>query len=178
MLGISVIVCAHNPRPDYLRRTLDALPDQDLAIERWELTVVDNASEAPLARDWDLTWHPSGHHFHEVNLGLAFARRRGIAVSHAKILVFVHDDNVLAPNYLSTALLARSANIAKRRARRPRMTAFSPRNVNFRLGLSATHPWEQVKAPAMAKTELMRRHNSPCTSRQSVEPRLRSEFAA
>lgn len=104
MLDVSVIVCTHNPRPDYFRRTLDALRDQDLAIERWELIVVDNASEASLARDWDLTWHPNGHHVHEVNVGLAFARRRGIAVSHANILVFVDDDNVLAPNYLSTAL--------------------------------------------------------------------------
>ena len=104
MLDVSVIVCTHNPRPDYFRRTLDALRDQDLAMGRWELIVVDNASDAPLARDWDLTWHPNGQHVHEVNLGLAFARRRGIAASHAKILVFVDDDNVLAPNYLSTAL--------------------------------------------------------------------------
>ena len=45
---ISVIICAHNPRPDSLRRVLDSLAAQTLSKERWELLIVDNASEDPL----------------------------------------------------------------------------------------------------------------------------------
>lgn len=48
---ISVVICTHNPREDYLRRTLEALRIQTLAKERWELLLIDNASKQPLVAD-------------------------------------------------------------------------------------------------------------------------------
>lgn len=101
---VSVIICAHNPRPDYLRRVLDALASQTLPKEQWELLLIDNASQEPLATAWDLSWHPHARHIHENELGLTPARLRGIRESRAELLVFVDDDNVLAADYLRNAL--------------------------------------------------------------------------
>jgi glycosyltransferase involved in cell wall biosynthesis len=104
MTEASVVVCTHNPRSDYLGRALDALRNQSLPYDRWELLLVDNASEPRLASHWDLSWHPNARHIREDELGLASARRCGIAAARADFLVFVDDDNVLTENYLSTAL--------------------------------------------------------------------------
>jgi glycosyltransferase involved in cell wall biosynthesis len=83
---------------------LDALRNQSLSKDRWELLLVDNASEAPLASEWELTWHPNARHVFETELGLASARRRGIYEARSDLLVFVDDDNILDPDYLSEAL--------------------------------------------------------------------------
>lgn len=72
--------------------------------DRWELLLVDNASAQPLAEAWDLSWHPAARHIREDELGLAPARLRGIAEAKGELLVFVDDDNVLAPSYLAEAL--------------------------------------------------------------------------
>ena len=97
---LSVIICTHNPRPDYLQRVLNALKAQTLPKEEWELLLIDNASGEPLANVWDLSWHPQGCHIREETLGLTPARLRGISEAKGEILVFVDDDNVLAADYL------------------------------------------------------------------------------
>jgi len=101
---ISVIICTHNPRPDFLRRVLDALKVQTLTREQWELLLIDNSSSEPLANGWDLSWHPRARHVREDELGLTAARLRGIKESNAGLLVFVDDDNVLQSGYLSECL--------------------------------------------------------------------------
>jgi glycosyltransferase involved in cell wall biosynthesis len=100
----SVIICAHNPRPDYLARVLQALDKQTLPKEYWELLLVDNMSDEPLADRWDLSWHPYSRQIQETTLGLTPARMRGIREAEGACLIFVDDDNVLAPDYLETAL--------------------------------------------------------------------------
>ncbi len=97
---ISIIICTHNPLPDYLQRVLQALQAQTLPRNQWELLLIDNASKAPLAKAWDLCWHPHAWHIREDELGLTPARLRGIKESKGELLIFVDDDNLLAPNYL------------------------------------------------------------------------------
>src|SRR4051794_6626491 len=104
MRRISVIVCSLNPRPEYFRRLLASLRAQTLPTTDWELIVVDNGSDQPLADTWDLTWHPFGAHVREHELGLTAARIRGIHESNGQLIVFVDDDNVIAPDYLEQAL--------------------------------------------------------------------------
>jgi glycosyltransferase involved in cell wall biosynthesis len=103
MFSASVIICSHNPRPDYLERTLAGLRAQDMPVNQWELLLVDNASSNSLT-SYDLSWHPHGRHVFEPELGLASARQRGILESTSDILVFVDDDNVLESDFLSQAL--------------------------------------------------------------------------
>jgi glycosyltransferase involved in cell wall biosynthesis len=101
MPKLSVIICTHNPRGDYFSRVLAALRAQSLPRADWELIIVDNASAAPVAKDWDISWHENAHHVSESRIGLAFARQRGISVATADVVVFVDDDNVLDSEYLA-----------------------------------------------------------------------------
>ena len=102
-MQVSVIICCHNPRRDYLARVLEALKAQTLSTNNWELLLVDNASKDPVSATHNISWHPNARHVREENVGLTCARLRGIAESSADLLVFVDDDNVLAENYLEVA---------------------------------------------------------------------------
>ncbi len=101
---VSVILCTHNPRDDYLDRVLIGLRRQTLSFQHWELLLIDNASKESVADRFDVGWHPNGRHVRESELGLAPARLRGVAEAVAELLVFVDDDNVLDPEYLEQAL--------------------------------------------------------------------------
>ncbi len=103
-MQLSVVICTHNPRPNYLGRTLDALRAQTLAREEWELLVIDNASREPLSERLDLSWHGAARVVREDRLGLTPARLCGIRETVGDLLVFVDDDNVLDRDYLETAL--------------------------------------------------------------------------
>ena len=100
---LSVVVCTHNPRPDYFPQCLDALRCQTLAPNCWELLVVDNRSNEPVADCVDLSWHPVARVVREEMLGLTPARLRGIRETTGGLLVFVDDDNVLDADFLETA---------------------------------------------------------------------------
>jgi glycosyltransferase involved in cell wall biosynthesis len=101
---VSVIICAHNPRENYLRRVLVGLQTQTLPFTEWELLLVDNGSKIPVSERVDLSWHPEARHIRENELGLTSARLRGIREAQADIFVFVDDDTVLAADYLEQAL--------------------------------------------------------------------------
>ena len=115
---ISVVLCTHNPRRDYLERTLTGLRAQTLPREAWELLVIDNGSETPLAGELDLSWHPGARVIREDELGLTPARLRGFAEGRGDLFVMVDDDNVLAPDYLAEA--------ARIHRERPHIGAFGP----------------------------------------------------
>ena len=85
MLYASVIICTHNPRPDYFARVLDGLRNQTLPLHRWELLIVDNASRIPIASSWEISWHPATRHILESELGLSWARHRGIGEAAADL---------------------------------------------------------------------------------------------
>jgi glycosyltransferase involved in cell wall biosynthesis len=106
---MSVIICTHNPRKDYLRRTLESLRQQSLPASEWELLLIDNASDEPLAGHFDLSWHPNARHVAEEELGLTPARLRGISEARGDLLVFVDDDNVLVADYLACAAAIRDS---------------------------------------------------------------------
>ncbi len=102
-MKFSVIICTHNPREDYLRRTIEGLRYQTVPYADWELLLVDNASNEPLVSRVDLSWHPRSRHIREEELGLTPARFRGIAEATGELLIFVDDDNVLQRDYLEAA---------------------------------------------------------------------------
>jgi glycosyltransferase involved in cell wall biosynthesis len=99
---LTVILPAFQPHPGRLARTLAALSSQTLPAHQWQLIVVDNASQPPLTLD--LSRFPGSRFLAESRPGLSHARRSGVRASSGDILVFVDDDNVLAPDYLEKAL--------------------------------------------------------------------------
>jgi glycosyltransferase involved in cell wall biosynthesis len=105
---VSVIICTHNPEPRFLNRTIQALKNQLLKHDDWELLLVDNLSTVPISETFDISWHPLGKIVREDALGLTNARIRGIAEAKGDLIIFVDDDNCLKDNYLE--LVAKTMN--------------------------------------------------------------------
>jgi len=79
------------------------LRGQSLAGDQWELLVIDNCSDTPLADYLDLSWKDNSRIVVEEKLGLTPARLCGIEESCGELLVFVDDDNVLDADFLEVA---------------------------------------------------------------------------
>lgn len=101
---LSILIPTHNPRPDYLRVTLEALRAQTLPMAEWELVIVDNASEPPVAGWLDVSWHPRARVLHEPRRGAHHAREHGLRECRGELIVYVDDDNALEPDYLAATL--------------------------------------------------------------------------
>jgi glycosyltransferase involved in cell wall biosynthesis len=99
--GCSVVICTRNPRVNYLSRVLTALKEQTLPMTEWELLLIDNGSENPVVDFLDLSWHPTSRVVVELEPGLTPARLRALAEVRGELIIFVDDDNVLDPSYLS-----------------------------------------------------------------------------
>jgi glycosyltransferase involved in cell wall biosynthesis len=102
-MKLSVIICTHNPKVDYFSRVLAALAAQSCPHENWELLIVDNRSDVPVAGRFDLAWRPDARIVREEVLGLTPARLRGIREASGDLLVFVDDDNLLDADFLAEA---------------------------------------------------------------------------
>lgn len=100
---LSVVICTHKPARERLARVLAALREQTLPCAHWELLLIDNASASPIDAGQDFTWHPRLRLIPEPELGLTRARLRGIDASAGDVIVFVDDDNLLAPDFLAQA---------------------------------------------------------------------------
>ena len=93
-IKLSLIICSHNPREDYLNRTINSLQEQSIELNSWELLLIDNKSTDHLQDLFDLSWHPSSRTIREENIGLTNARIRGINESNSDLIIFIDDDNV------------------------------------------------------------------------------------
>jgi glycosyltransferase involved in cell wall biosynthesis len=103
-MKLTVIICTHNPRPEYLSRTLEALRAQTLPFEQWELLILDNASNPAIEALTNITWHQNARILAEPELGKNAALSRGTLHSTGALIVIVDDDNVLDPDYLANAV--------------------------------------------------------------------------
>jgi len=101
---LSIIIPTHSPHPGRLERTLAGLQAQTFPRDCWELLLIDNASPEPAFFDrLDLSWHPKARVVREERLGLTQARLAGMRSAVGVGLIYVDDDNVLAPEYLREA---------------------------------------------------------------------------
>lgn len=179
MPHLSVIICTHNPRPNYFERVLDALRQQSLATADWELLVIDNQSTPPLAERYgDQAWHPAFRIIRELELGLTPARLRGIREATGELLVFVDDDNLLDPEYL-----ARCLEIARRH---PWIGAFGgstigeyeeepAESVRFMLPQLAVR---EIEAPSWAcQPGVQAMHSAPCGAGMAIRRSVAVSYA-
>lgn len=106
MKTLHAVLCTHQPREEYLKRTLASLctlqPHSQLQLER--IWIVDNASSPAV----NLPQEFSGDHrirlLQESRVGLTLARGTGFqAAKEADWVLLVDDDNVLRSDYLRTA---------------------------------------------------------------------------
>ncbi len=102
-IELSVVLCVHNPRESVVARVLVALARQTLALERWELLLVDNASDPPLTeRGWAVP--DNTRWVSEPVPGLTQARLAGFGAASGNVLVLIDDDTLPAHDYLANAL--------------------------------------------------------------------------
>jgi glycosyltransferase involved in cell wall biosynthesis len=97
---LSVIICTYN-RADLLKQALEALVGQTLSRDEFEVVVIDDGSSdntAGVAASFSDILPLK--YFHQNNAGLASARNHGIFTARGKILLFLDDDDIAAPNLL------------------------------------------------------------------------------
>lgn len=105
-----VIIPTHAPNRERLARTLRGLQAQTLPVSDWETLLVDNASPAPLDAASFRGQAPANLVVtREPVLGLTAARVHGIRLARGELIVFVDDDNILAPDFLAEAVSLFSA---------------------------------------------------------------------
>jgi glycosyltransferase involved in cell wall biosynthesis len=101
---LSVCLCTHEPRRGLLAEVFRALSSQTLDPEKWELVIVDNQTDSPLASELDLDTFRHARVVREDKLGLTPARLKAINEARSGILVFIDDDNILGVDYLDQVL--------------------------------------------------------------------------
>lgn len=111
MTAVSVIICTVNPRMDIFQRVLDSVDEQSLPHSQYEVIVVDNNSNPPLAiEDLRKEREMTLRLVREPRQGLSYARIAGIREARGRLFVFVDDDNFLDGKYLENALRIHEAD--------------------------------------------------------------------
>jgi len=106
-VGVSVVICCHNSAKRLPPTLAHLASQQNCDIIPWEVIIVDNASQDDTGRvaleEWS-KWSKSKsiplRVVHEPQLGLIYARLRGIFEAHYEFISFVDDDNWVYPNWV------------------------------------------------------------------------------
>jgi GT2 family glycosyltransferase len=102
--SLSVVIPTHN-NGEILRRTVDALKQQDAPPERFEIVVVDDGSTDGSTDAIESAGAPEIRVIRQKNLGRAAARNRGAVEARGRVLLFL-DADVWATRGLVAAHLA------------------------------------------------------------------------
>lgn len=100
---ISVVVCTHN-RAEQLKACLESLVSQSLDRHKYEIVVVDDASNDCTSSV--LAQFPARTARNQINLGYAASRNVGVRVARSPIVAFTDDDCVPDRDWLNELLLA------------------------------------------------------------------------
>jgi glycosyltransferase involved in cell wall biosynthesis len=101
-VDVSVVLCTRN-RSACLGQALSSLAAQQAGV-RWEVLVVDNASEddtADVVRQRAPGFPVPLRLEHEPQRGLSFARNRALATARGAVLLYIDDDATCRPGWLA-----------------------------------------------------------------------------
>jgi len=104
---LDVCICTHNPRLDILAKALASILKQTADGDLFRVLLVDNASEPPLDEAILTNFAQNGvaaRMVREPRLGIARARLCAMLETDGEMLLFVDDDNELAPNYIAEGM--------------------------------------------------------------------------
>jgi cellulose synthase/poly-beta-1,6-N-acetylglucosamine synthase-like glycosyltransferase len=106
-IGISVVICCHNSARR-LPPTLAHLAAQKIRRAAWEVILVDNASTDDTVEVARKCWPEELAHLYRIvrepQLGLTFARQRGLQEAAYEFVCFVDDDNWLCETWIEDVL--------------------------------------------------------------------------
>ncbi len=99
---LSVVICTHN-RSAFQKDVVDSLIGQDYPASRYEIIIVDNASTDDTRQVVQRlqTMLPSLRYVYEPLIGLSNARNAGAQSAHGNIVVYIDDDAIAEPTWLS-----------------------------------------------------------------------------
>ncbi|MEW6572038.1 MAG: glycosyltransferase family 2 protein [Bacillota bacterium] len=102
-LLLSVIICTYNRGKDILSRCLDSLTMQQLPESYFEVIVVDNNSTDATKEIVSAYLNKFGNwrYVFEGSQGLSYARNRGCKEARGSYLVYIDDDTIVPPEYLT-----------------------------------------------------------------------------
>jgi glycosyltransferase involved in cell wall biosynthesis len=103
MIRVSVIIPVYNDR-ERLKLCLDALSQQTLQREEYEVIVVDNLSDPPL--DDAVEPYEGCHYLRETTPGSYIARNTGIEQAKGDIFAFTDSDCIPVPEWLERGIAA------------------------------------------------------------------------
>jgi glycosyltransferase involved in cell wall biosynthesis len=102
---VSVVIVTYNPRRRVLEWAIDSIEAQTLPKDEFELVIVDNNSNPPLELDELQRGRACRVRLvREPRQGNVFSRCKGILEAHSDLIVFVDDDNYIAPGYLEESV--------------------------------------------------------------------------
>lgn len=104
---LDVCVCTHNPRRPLLDAVIASIVAQTAPAASFRVTVIDNASEPPISPEAldPLTQRGvTARVISEPRTGLMHARISAINATDGNWMLFVDDDNVLAPDFIENGL--------------------------------------------------------------------------
>jgi glucosyl-dolichyl phosphate glucuronosyltransferase len=104
---ISVVVCTYNGE-NVLDECLASLTKQSLSTDKYEVLIIDNNStdnSAKIAAKF-IRRNVNFHIYSEENIGLSYARNRGIQESKGKYIAYIDDDGKASSNWCSKIIEA------------------------------------------------------------------------
>ncbi|MGY6275601.1 glycosyltransferase [Methylomonas sp. MgM2] len=104
---LEICICTYNPRIEVLKKVLGAICNQSSYVWKFRVLIVDNASEPPLENSLIDQFEAKGMSARIVREsvpGIARARLRAVCETKSQWLLFVDDDNELAPNYVGEGI--------------------------------------------------------------------------
>jgi glycosyltransferase involved in cell wall biosynthesis len=101
----TVVICTHN-RVRYLEQALEGLRKQTLPANLFEVLVVDNCStdDTPMVARGAAATLKNLRYCREDELGLSYARNRGLREATGDYIAYLDDDAVPDPDWLAAAL--------------------------------------------------------------------------
>jgi glycosyltransferase involved in cell wall biosynthesis len=154
---LDVCICTHNPDLQLLTIVLQALANQTLSKDRYQVWIIDNASNPPIQIADLAILSEVGVRFELLSapkLGVIYARQAAISATSGEWLVFVDDDNELTANYLEIAL-----DLAKNN---PKLGCFGGKLV---LPKDTHYPkWTEALLPYLAIRDVGDRSLSKCVN--------------
>jgi hypothetical protein len=106
--SLTVVIPTYNPRLDYLARVIASMRTQTVAASDWDLLVVDNNSNPPLAGQIDLAWHPRGEVLVEKTQGKMHAICAAFRHTNTDLVLIMDDDTTATPDLIEQVLIIAS----------------------------------------------------------------------
>ena len=106
-MKIDVCICTHNPRLEILTIVLNAIANQTIGKDQYQVWIIDNASSPAISAVITTPLEIAGitcHLLQEPRLGIMYARELAGQATTGDAVVFVDDDNELMSNYLEIAI--------------------------------------------------------------------------